>query len=130
MAYEIDGPVKFSMIANADLSAKQYYAVKLVSGPKVDVCSATTDVPCGILQNNPTSGKIAEVTVVGISKVNSDAALAIGNLIGTAVDGQLAAYTPGTDTTKYVIGQVILASSAAAEIATALINAANPHRAA
>lgn len=131
MAWEVDGVVKLvGFTASADLSAKQYYAVKISGLNTVTVCAAVTDVPIGILQNAPTSGQAAEVCVIGISKINSDAALSRGNLIGTAADGQLAAYTPGTDTTKYVIGQVLLASGAAGELATAVINCAAPARAA
>lgn len=127
MAYEIPA-VTLSFPANADLSAKQYYAVKLVSGGKVDVCSAVTDVPIGILQNNPNAAdKVAEVMVFGISKVNSDAAIAVGNQLGTAADGQLAVYAPGTDTTKYILGIAVLASSNAGELASALICGV-PHR--
>jgi hypothetical protein len=126
MAYEI--PVLIvAHEAAADLSAKQFYFVKMATGGKVDVCSATTDVPYGVLQNTPLSGAEAEVLVFGLSKVSSDAALAVGNLVGPAADGQAAAYTAGSDTTKYILGQVVLASSAADEYATALICGV-PHR--
>jgi hypothetical protein len=62
------------------------------------------------------------VCALGVTKVNSDAALAAGALIGTAADGQLAAYVAGTDTTKYIIGQVLESSTAAAGLATAMVN--------
>jgi len=61
--------------------------------------------------------------------VSSDAALTAGNLIGPAADGQADAKTPGTDTTEYVSGIVVQGSSAAGEMAVALI-AGVPHRAA
>lgn len=128
MAWEVPGLMLPGFTASADLSAKQYYAVKVSGAGTVTVCAAVTDVPIGILQNAPTSGKAAEVMISGISKVNSDAALSRGNLIGTAADGQLAAYTAGTDTTKYIVGQVIEASANAAELATAVINFANLNR--
>jgi len=111
-----------------DLSAKQYYFVKFSAADTVAVCAATTDIPCGILQNAPTSGQTAEVMHLGMSKVNSDAALSAAALIGTAADGQAAAYVAGTDTTKYNCGQVVIASGAAAGLATALINCVNPSR--
>jgi len=110
------------LIAGADLSAKQFYAVKLSAAFTVVACAATTDIPIGILQNDPTSGQEATVCCFGVTKVNSDAALAVGDLIGSSADGQLAAYVNGTDTTKYVIGQVIQASTAAAGYASAFIN--------
>lgn len=128
MSYEI--PVlTHSFTASADLSAKKYYFVKLhTTVDQVAVCAAATDKPIGVLQNNPTSGQTAEVMMLGISKVNSDAALSIGDLIGTAADGQADAKTPGTDTTEYVVGIVLVASAAAAGYATAAINCLNPHR--
>ena len=113
--------------AGADLSAKQFYAVKWSSG-KIVACAGTTDIPIGILQNKPTSGETAKVCVFGLTKVNSDAALAQDDLIGTSADGQLATYVNGTDTTKYIIGRVVIASAAAAGYATAFINCVDPHR--
>ena len=67
--------------------------------------------------------------VTGISKVSSDAALSIGNQIGTSADGQADAKTAGSDTTEYVVGVVLEASSGAGALATATVNCLNPHRA-
>ena len=128
MAWEVPGLMLPGFTASADLSAKQYYAVKISGAGTVTVCAAVTDVPIGILQNAPASGEAAQVMVNGISKVNSDAGLTRGSLIGTAADGQLAAYAAGTDTTKYIIGQVLVASGNAGELATAAINCANLNR--
>lgn len=106
MAYEQPG-FTTSMEAGADLSAKQFYFVKLDSAGKVVVCAAVTDKPIGILQNNPVSSQEALVMMDGISKVSADAALAIDDLVGPAADGQAAVYVPGTDTTKYIVGRVL-----------------------
>lgn len=122
MAYEGAQIMIPGLKASADLSGKQYYAVKLSGAGTVDVCSAVTDKPIGILQNDPASGDAAAVCGLGVTKINSDAALSAGALIGTAADGQLAAYVAGTDTTKYIIGQVIEASGAAGGLATATVN--------
>jgi hypothetical protein len=117
--------------AGADLSSDQFKFVKLNANRQVILCAAATDVPIGVLQNKPdASGKAAEVMMTGISKVNSDAALTAGNLIGTASDGQADAKIAGTDTTEYIVGQVIQGSGAAAEMAEASINCLNPVRAA
>lgn len=130
MAYE-GAQIKVpGLKASADLSAKQYYFVKLSGAATVDVCAAATDKPIGVLQNAPASGEEAEVCCYGVTKVSADAALSAGALIGTSSDGQADAKTPGTDTTEYVVGQVIEATGAAAGLATALVNCANPHRAA
>ena len=130
MAYKGSQPFKISLEAGADLSAKQYHFVKLDANGKAVVCSAATDKPVGVLQNNPTSGQAAEIVVVGLTKVSSDAALAIGDLIGTSGDGQADAKTPGTDTTQFVVGTVLTTTSAASVIGSVLVNCANPHRAA
>ena len=130
MAIEIPVLKPGIFTASADLSGKQFYFVKLSGAGTVTVCAAATDVPIGVLQNKPTSGQAAEVMMLGISKVSSDAALSRGNLIGTSGDGQADAKTPGTDTTEYVVGQVIEASTAAGGLATAVINCANLARAA
>ena len=54
-----------------------------------------------------------------------------GNLIGTSGDGQAAAYTPGGDTTKYIVGQVleVAGGTTAGNYITALINCHSPRRA-
>tara|TARA_R100001143_G_C3325719_1_gene116964 strand:- start:257 stop:646 length:390 start_codon:yes stop_codon:yes gene_type:complete len=129
MAWTIPG-FTFTRVAGADLSSSQYYFVKLSTTDTVVVCAAATDIPIGILQNAPTSGQEATIMVTGISKVSADAALAIGQLIGTAADGQADAKTVGTDTTQYVVGNVLVAAGAAGELATATVNCLNPHRAA
>ena len=128
MAFEnpvlIDGTRK----AGADLSAKQFYFVKLDSSGDVVVCAAVTDIPYGVLQNAPASGETAEVCVLGITKVSGDADLTKGNQIGTSSDGQAAAYAAGTDTTKYMVGQVLDDNAAAGGYITAVVNCCNPHR--
>lgn len=130
MAVQSVQPLKISLVAGADLSAKQYYFVKLNASGQAVVCSGATDVPIGVLQNKPTSGKVAEVTVIGYTKISSNAALSAGNLIGTSADGQADAKTAGTDTTEYVVGVMLADTGAADVIGSALVNCANPHRAA
>lgn len=111
--------------ASADLSAKQYYAVKISGSRTVTVCAATTDIPIGILQNAPTSGQAAEVCVIGHTKVNSDGVITRGTPVGTSADGQIVTYVAGTDTTKYCIGQALVSISNAGEIGEAFVNCAN-----
>lgn len=129
MAYFASQPLKLTMSAGADLSAKQFYFVKISAANTVVVCSAATDKPIGVLQNAPVSGASAEIVVVGVTKINADAALSAGNLIGTSGDGQADAKTPGTDTTEYTVGQMLTATGAAGVIGTAVINCAAPSRA-
>lgn len=126
----VEGPqIKLAgYTASADLSAKQYYAVKVSGALTVTVCAATTDIPIGILQNAPTSGQAAEICVIGHTKISCDAAVTRGAPIGTSADGQLATYAAGTDTTKYSIGQALVSTTAAGDIGEAFVNCASPTR--
>lgn len=111
-----------SLPAAGDLSAAQYKFVKINNSGQADVCAAATDTPCGVLQNKPNAaGVAAMVRVLGISKVQGDANLAKGDLVGTSADGQAAAYVNGTDTTKCVVGQVIDDNSTAGGLASVLL---------
>lgn len=131
MAYKGSQPFKITLEAGADLSTKQYYFVKVDSATgKAVVCDAVTDRPVGVLQNKPTSGQAAEIVVVGLTKISSNAGLTAGNLIGTSIDGQADAKTPGTDTTEYVVGQVLTTTGGADVIGSAIVNCASPARAA
>lgn len=130
MAVEGSQPLKTSAVAGADLSAAQYKFVKLNADNQVILCAAATDIPVGVLQNTPASGDAAEICVIGETKVDSDAALTAGWLIGTSADGQADRKIPGTDTTEYVAGQVKIGSGAAGGKATAFVNCASPSRAA
>jgi len=131
MAYEVAGyALRITLPAGADLSAKQYFFVKVNSSGQAVLCSALTDKPIGVLQNNPESGEEAAIVVVGGTKVIGSASLDEGTLIGTTAAGKAGAKTPGTDTTNFVVGTVILASGADNEVLTAVVNCANPHRAA
>ena len=124
MAYESPQINIGTLTAAADLSGKQYYFVKLASESTVNVCSAVTDVPIGVLQNTPAAGESAQITVFGLSKVSADATLAAGDVIGTSADGQAQPLTVGTETTVYTCGQAITAG-AAGTLQTAFINISN-----
>jgi hypothetical protein len=112
MAYEAAQVKVGQFTASADLSAKQYHFVKMSGNDTVTVCAAITDVPVGVLQNNPASGGAAEVALLGVTKVVADGTLAAGNLIGTSADGQADAIAAGTDTTVYLMGVAVSAASA------------------
>ena len=118
------------LTASADLSAKQYYFVKMSADKTVTVCAAATDIPVGVLQNDPASGEEAVVCSVGTTKVSGDADLDFGQLIGTSADGQADRKIAGTDTTEYIVGQVLEGNTAAGGLITAAINCASPSRAA
>ena len=125
MAYESPSITLGTLTAAADLSAKQYHFVKLASATTVNVCTAITDLPIGILQNNPdTAGDQCIVQIFGISKVVADGRITAGRWVGTSSDSQAAGITPGSDTTVYVMGQAIQAASAG-ETFTMFLNPSN-----
>jgi hypothetical protein len=130
MAYEIPG-FNFSAPAGAAIAqANVFKFVKLNSSGQVILCAAATDIPCGVVQTPAANtGDAVNVMVMGISKIQGDADLTRGNQIGTSGDGQADAKTAGTDTTEYVVGQVLEDNTAAGGLVTALINCFNPHRA-
>lgn len=122
MAFEQPG-LMLTREAGADLSAHQHKFVKLNSSGQVVAMAANTDKPFGILQDKPAaSGRACQVMVSGVSKVQGDANLAKGDQIGSSADGQAAAYVPGTDTTKYIVGEVLEDNAAAAGLATVAFN--------
>lgn len=105
-----------------------YKLVKLDSNGRVVVCTGVTDKPIGILQESANSSAIGSSVIVmmaGISKVQGDADLSIGDFFGTSADGQAAAYVPGTDTTKYILGRVLGDNSAAGGYATVAFSCLN-----
>ena len=131
MAYEISNySVKITLVAAADLSALQYTFVKLNASGQAAAAAAATDIPIGVLQNAPTSGQEAEVLVVGGTKIVAGAAIGEGALVGTSATGRAVALVAGTDTTKYVVGTLLTEAGASGDIVTAVINCANPGRAA
>ena len=131
MAYEINlYSLKITLVAGADLSSDQYKFVKLNSSGEAVLCAAATDKPIGVLQNAPSSGQEAEVVVSGGTKIKTAAGIAVAALVGTGSAGTADAKTPGTDTTEFVVGTMIVATANANEIGTAVVNCAAPARAA
>lgn len=131
MAYEGPHTLKLTgLTASADLTAKQYYFVKISGDNTVTVCAAVTDVPIGVLQNAPDDGEAAEVVCIGVTKISGDEDLTAGDAIGSSSDGQAQVVTVGTETTVYLAGRVLYGNGAAGGLATAVINCASAARAA
>ena len=124
MAYASPSIKIGTFTASADLSAKQYYFVKMSGENTVTVCAAVTDKPIGVLQNKPASGEQAIVTVFGVSKVSADATLAAGDVVGTSADGQAQPVSAGSETTVFNCGQALTAG-AAGTLQSALITISN-----
>jgi hypothetical protein len=125
MAYELPG-LKITLTAGADLSSYQHHFVKITGANTVGLCTATTDIPVGVLQNAPTSGGAAEIMVSGITKLSSNAGITAGALLGTSTDGQAVTADPDGAAEAYYVGQALDTSTGAGGLISALINCASP----
>jgi hypothetical protein len=102
--------------AAADLSAKQFTGVYVVGG-KVNTTAAKGGIFLGILQNKPLAGEVADVMVLGVSKL----------LAGTgdlAADAQYEFDTDGTGVTAEagkVAGGVVLTAATATKLASVTV---------
>jgi hypothetical protein len=106
--------------ASADLSAKQFYIVKMSGDKTVTFCAGVTDKCIGVLQDAPTSGQPANVAIGGLSKVLAGGTVAYGDLVGTDGNGKAVAIVAGTDTTQYVLGRCVLGGASGEYISVLL----------
>ncbi len=91
MATEINTGGDISVLAGADLSAKQFFVVKDNGSNAAVLSAAGTDTHLGILQNKPTSGKVGAVRTAGISKAVAGAAITSGALLTSDGAGKVIA---------------------------------------
>lgn len=88
-------------IANADLSLKQFYAVKPTAGNFVDLVTGATDVILGWLQNKPIQNKQASVAAAwgagGTVKAIAGGAITEGTYVKLAATGKIVAGGAGAD---------------------------------
>lgn len=121
MAYHSPSFV-FSFPAAADLSTKQWYWVKLNTAGRVDVCTAVTDKPIGVLMNKPAAlGRAAEVMLWGISEIIADTTIAIGDELATSADSQGAVFNTLNATAGIYSMGVALQPGVAGDYVSALI---------
>jgi hypothetical protein len=99
--------------AAADLSAKQFYCVKLTAARAVNLASTGGEAIYGILQNDPKSGEAAAVGIFGISKalVGTGGVTAGDSLMTETSTGKVVTKT----STNVVIG-IALATHNAGEL--------------
>lgn len=136
--------VKLSLVAAADLSAKQFTFVKLdgntVTGtPSVIAASATGAYALGVLQNTPkpytysTPGGTqynygeAEVTISGITKVVAGSTNIVpgSRLAANNVGQAIVVSATNTGATYYILGTALSSSSAAGDIITMAVSTQN-----
>ncbi len=99
--------------AGSDLSAKQYYILRVTAAQTVDVTTAATQVAIGVLQNDPESGNAATYSMEGcVTKLSAGAAIAAGASVSSDANGQGA--TGGTG--DQCVGIALTAASGAGEI--------------
>ena len=88
------------IVASAtSLATKQYYVVQLTTtAGQVKLASTpASDKICGILQNNPAAGEVAEVAFSGICKGSAEGAISRGDFLTTNSTGQLQTTTTDKD---------------------------------
>lgn len=94
-----EGLVCITLVAGADLSAKQFYGVKVNSSGQA-VLAALGEMCIGILQNKPASGEPATVAIAGKSKAIFGASTAIGLAVKTDANGKFIAASAGVVNTS------------------------------
>ena len=130
MAVEFsNAAVKKTFTAGGDLSGAQYKFVKIDNADgDVVICSATTDRPIGVLQNDPAEGEAAEVTIVGGTKLVAGGSASAGQPLFTSASATGAtAAIGGAASTMYIAGAFI-EDAAAGEVVTVVVNCANSAR--
>lgn len=130
MAVEFsNAAVKKTFTAGGDLSSAQYKFVKIDNADgDVVICSATTDRPIGVLQNDPAEGEAAEVTIVGGTKLVAGGSASAGQPLFTSASATGAtAAIGGAASTMYIAGAFI-EDAAAGEVVTVVVNCANSAR--
>lgn len=83
-----------AVTAATDLRSFQYRVVRFAAAQTCSVAShalsaAATELPCGILQNNPNSGEVASIAYAGPSKAVAGATLTARALLTTNGSGQV-----------------------------------------
>lgn len=103
-------------VALSDLSAKQYYALQLISGTDFgfNLATAATQAPGGVLQNKPNINQAIDSAVLGTCKYIAGGTIAVGDKLTTDSAGKLIATTTDGDN----IWGVALDAADADDIAT------------
>jgi hypothetical protein len=105
--------------ASADLSALQYYFVKLDSSLEVVACGANDEDMLGVLQNKPTAqGQEAEVRIDGVTKLKVNEAVAINQQLTPTSTGNAEVVDAAAE---FVTARAMSAATAQNDIVTAQI---------
>ncbi len=122
VAENVKSVLTLSLEASADLSDYQWHGMLMSANGEVTVCSGETDVPIGILTNDPAAdGREAQILVVGVAPVIAGETITYGDLLRIDSSGHAMIWAPGTDTTAYVVGRCIRGGTTGEKI-VAVIN--------
>jgi hypothetical protein len=102
-------------LAAADMTGKQFLAVKITSGGKFAV-AGDGEAGLGILQDDPLANKAGNIMIHGISKAVIGAAVAEGDSLQSNASGKLITKTTGVE-----IAVALEAGSAASVIISVLL---------
>lgn len=111
--------------AGLTVSSAQYKFVKFSADNTVVLCSATTDIPCGVLQAPVgATGDPVDVVAVGATLLQAGASIAAGVIIATNASGQAQTAV----STQYPVGVAVNVAGAtsAGNLLTANVNCASP----
>ena len=111
MGFEVPGFKSGHRVTDADLSAKQYYAMKIKAGGLVEPAGAGEEI-YGILQNKPLANQHAEIVCNGISKGVAGAAITEGAKVTPDANGKLVTATTG----DFAIGYAEQAATADGDV--------------
>jgi hypothetical protein len=111
--------------AGATLATNQYHGVKFNANRQVILMAADTDVPAGIVLNDPASGEEAEVLVVGRTPIVAGETITAGQLVRVDASGHAMVFAPLTNITTYCIGQCS-SGGAVGEKVEVMVNCAMP----
>jgi hypothetical protein len=103
MAKQYEGQ-DVSFKAYDNMGTSEYLFVKIAAEDTVDVCSGTTDVILGVLQDEGTTGQGVGVRLYGHTKIILGETVSAGAILGTDTSGRGVAVVAGTDTTTYRAG--------------------------
>jgi len=95
----IQTPVTITLLAKVDLSAKQYFLVKISDHDEVDL-AGDGEAAVGVLLNKPKAGQPALVQIGGLAKVVAAGALNAPVRIASNAAGKATTATAG----EYVVG--------------------------
>ena len=110
--------------AAEDLSNYQYHFVTLEDNKQVRLLDSASERPIGVLQNEPAAGAVAEVMLIGISKLKMNDAVAVGTLLKAEyVDASDNGKGDAADTDgDYCAGMCVYASGAEDDLGSILLS--------